>query len=245
MGWHTTDHLLVNRGFHSHVGYLGGSQSYMCGTNTQDTTCAANWSFQHDMWHNETPGFDVVPLIRYSTDFYTRYAVERIEQRNTSVPLWLHVAMQAMHSGAHRGDAPPAEALPNGTGYRDASYGNALRSLDIGIGKITASLKANNLWDNTLLFVIADNGGDNPGGHASNYPLMGRKCLSWEGGTRVYALASGGLIPAGRRGGSTDQLMHIADWYATFSTLAGVDPSDVWVDANTSLAHDIDGVNVW
>ena len=31
LGWHTTDHLLVNRGFTSHVGYLGGSQSYECG----------------------------------------------------------------------------------------------------------------------------------------------------------------------------------------------------------------------
>lgn len=58
--------------------------------------------------------------------------------------------------------------------------------------------------------------------------VQGRKCLSWEGGTRVYALVSGGLVPAARRGGRADQLMHIADWYPTFVTLAGVDPSDKW-----------------
>lgn len=61
----------------------------------------------------------------------------------------------------------------------------------------------------------------------------------------MYALASGGLIPADRRGKSADQLMHISDWYATFTTMAGLDPSDKWVDPNTTLTHDIDGVNVW
>eukprot|EP01046_Picozoa_sp_COSAG06_P003673 COSAG06_NODE_146_length_22145_cov_11.714733_21_plen_103_part_00 len=34
-------------------------------------------------------------------------------------------------------------------------------------------------------------GGDNPVGLASNYPLVGRKCLSWEGGTRTFAFVSG------------------------------------------------------
>ena len=56
-------------------------------------------------------------------------------------------------------------------------------------------------------------GGDNPGGSASNYPLLGRKCLAWEGGTRVFAAASGGMIPATLRGTSNAELMHIADWY--------------------------------
>lgn len=31
MGWQTTDHLLINRGFTSHMGYLGGSESYKWG----------------------------------------------------------------------------------------------------------------------------------------------------------------------------------------------------------------------
>ena len=70
------------------------------------------------MWHNETPGFDLVPQIKYSTNFYSEYAVERIEQRDKSKPFWLHVAMQAMHGGAHREDVLSGESLPNGTGYR-------------------------------------------------------------------------------------------------------------------------------
>lgn len=49
--------------------------------------------------------------------------------------------------------------------------------LDDAIGNVTAALKAHDMWTNTLLFVIADNGGDNPGGRASNYPLVVRIIL--------------------------------------------------------------------
>ena len=245
LGWHTTDHLLVNRGFHSHVGYLGGSQSYVCGVQDKSGRAGCDVSVgKHDMWHNATPGFDIAPEIAYSTNWYTQYAIERIERRNASRPLWLHVAYQAMHGGSFREDVMPWETLPNGTGFRNPDYGNALRALDDGIGNITAALKAAGMWENTLMVVVADNGGDNPGGAASNWPLVGRKCLSWEGGTRVYGLATGGLIPAARHGSSTSQLMHISDWHVTFSTLAGVDPRDDWRDPATGITHPLDGVDV-
>lgn len=58
------------------------------------------------MWHNHGPGFDIVPEIYYSTEFYSNYAVERIEGRNASRPLWIHVAYQAMHGGGSRGNVP-------------------------------------------------------------------------------------------------------------------------------------------
>jgi hypothetical protein len=130
----------VNRGFHSHVGYLGGSQSYRWGCQGGDckgpsvadgispspppthpspyslprlpttlTTLTTRHPYhpyhppthplhsllgKHDMWHNETPGLGIVHEISYSTDFYTRYAIQRIQERNTSRPFWLHVAYQ-------------------------------------------------------------------------------------------------------------------------------------------------------
>ena len=69
------------------------------------------------------------------------------------------------------------------------------------------------MWENTLLLLTSDNGGDcglprNPGnphapsqpGSASNYPLLGRKCTAFEGGTRVAAFIAGGRVPAARRG---------------------------------------------
>jgi len=243
LGWQTEDHLLVNRGFESHVGYLGGSQSYTWGR--PGIGDANPYSGKHDMWHNHLPGTDVVSQIFYSTQFYTSYAVNKIETRNASKPLWIHLSYQAMHGGGNRSNPPPQDVVNITTlGFRNQGYGNALRSLDNGIRNVTNALKSEGLWDNTLVLIFADNGGDNPGGSASNYPLLGRKCLAWEGGTRVFAAASGGMIPATLRGTSNAELMHIADWYATMSYLAGVDASDNYVDVNGTV-HPIDGVNLW
>ena len=71
MGWQTTDHLLVNRGFESHMGYLGGSESYKWGR--MDQSLDPNpLSGKHDMWHDHGPGTDIAPLIGYSTSFCAR-----------------------------------------------------------------------------------------------------------------------------------------------------------------------------
>jgi hypothetical protein len=56
---------------------------------------------------------------------------------------------------------------------------------------------------------------------------------------------SGGLLPAAVRGTTNNQLMHVADWYVTFTSLAGVDPTDNWTDPATGLVHDVDGQNQW
>lgn len=251
LGWQTTDHLLVNRGFKSHMGYLGGSESYKWGRLDQSLDpdpLAGN----HDMWHDDHPGTDIAPLIGYSTSFYAMQAVKLIESHDTNKNFWLHVAFQAVHGGAHQTETDACDLLPTAAdnktaadGYRNAGYGSMLHSLDHAVKNITSALTSTGMWDNTILWLSADNGGDNPVGHASNYPLVGRKCLSWEGGTRTFAFLAGGLIPAARRGTTNNQLMHVADWYVTFSAMAGVDPHDEWADPDTGLVHNVDGVNQW
>ena len=176
LGWQTTDHLLINRGFASHAGYLGGAEAYTWGGGSRNPMVG-----HHDMWHNEMPGLDLVPHIYYSTSFYSSYAVDRITLRNQSRPFWLHVAYQAVHSGANREDTPPQDDLPSGTGFRNQGYGNALVSLDNGIRNITQALRSSGMWEETLLLLMSDNGGDDPPtagrdtAMASNYPLLGRK----------------------------------------------------------------------
>lgn len=102
-------------------------------------------------------------------------------------------------------------------------------------------------WERTLLVLTADNGGDCGllSGAASNYPLLGRKCTAFDGGTRVAALVAGGIVPAARRGTISTQLLYITDWYTTFCTLAGVDARDDYVDPTTNISHAIDGVCWW
>ena len=49
---------------------------------------------------------------------------------------------------------------------------------------------------------------------------------NWEGGIRVNGFVSGGFIPQARRGSKYEGLTTGWDWYATFSSFAGVDPTD-------------------
>jgi arylsulfatase I/J len=70
----------------------------------------------------------------------------------------------------------------------------------------------------------------------------GRKCTPWEGGTRTAAVVSGGFLPPSLQGTRSQALVHVADWFATFSSIAGVNPSDpVHLNDDPTVTYDIDG----
>lgn len=246
LGYQTTDHLPINRGFAGHLGFLGGGESY---THGQSSRCGDGGIA--DMWHDHAPAVDLVDGDYYNTNFFSDAAVDRVTKRNTSKPFWLHLAHQAVHTGDHR-SPPPWELWPQDD---KKDYISSLWVLDTGIGNLTTAMKAAGMWETTVFIVTSDNGGDcglpaqphvgGAPGYASNYPLLGRKCTAFDGGTRTAAFVAGGLIPANLRGTVNTALFYITDWYPTLSKLAGVDPADDWVDPVTNITHGIDGVDIW
>ena len=109
-------------------------------------------------------------------------------------------------------------------GYRCRRTFEALTQwVDTAFGRIRAALEARGVWDDSLLFVSSDNGGQNDlvYGGGSNYPLRGGKGGFFEGGTRVMALVSGGLVPPARRGAVEPGLAHGADLLATICGVMG------------------------
>ena len=101
LGYQTTDHLPVRRGFDSHVGYLEAAEDYHWGnTGGQGPEhCAVNASTcKKDMWENHAPGYHVVDEIFYSANFYTSRAVQLIEQRDKTKPFYLHQTYQSVHA---------------------------------------------------------------------------------------------------------------------------------------------------
>ena len=116
--------------------------------------------------------------------------------------------------------------------------------LDGIIGELVDKLKAKGLWENTLVIATADNGGTYllAESGSTNYPLRGGKYTFFEGGVRAAAFLSGGYLPAAVRGTKLDQPIHISDWYATLSQLAGVAPKDHAAEA--SGLPPIDGVDM-
>ena len=116
--------------------------------------------------------------------------------------------------------------------------------LDDVVGELVQALKTKGMWDNLLFVVSSDNGGPvNSHAGANNYPLKGGKNTDWQGGIRVNAFASGGYLPARMRGKVTEGYIHIADWYATFCALAGIDPIDT--QAAKANLPPIDSLDMW
>jgi arylsulfatase I/J len=116
--------------------------------------------------------------------------------------------------------------------------------LDDVVGELVGALKEKGMWGNLLWVTSSDNGGPAyPGGGANNYPLKGGKTSDWQGGVRVNAFASGGFLPQKVQGQKQTGKIHLADWYATFCSLAGVDPTDERA-AKANLPP-IDSMNMW
>lgn len=120
-------------------------------------------------------------------------------------------------------------------------YRATVNLLDDIIGHVAQKLIAQDLWDNLLLVFTSDNGGP-PGHGATNHPLRGGKGSFFEGGVRAAAFVSGGLVEA-RKGTKEDGVIHIADWYTTLTSLAGLDKTDV-AAAKHGLPP-VDSVDMW
>ena len=112
-------------------------------------------------------------------------------------------------------------------------------ALDELVGDMEAALREQGMWDNTLLFVISDNGGmtawtdEWPASGSTNWPLRGGKTTLYEGGTRVVAGLNGGGLPETRVRHVT-QLLHAVDILPTFAHLAGA-----------QVPAPVSGVNLW
>ena len=115
LGWMTTDHLMVNRGFDSHVGYLAGAESYAHGVSGEQPDLLRHPDRKHDMWLDHSPGYGVVEEIDYSADFYgawvgnilRSHAASRAEQ-----PLWVHFPIQNVHAPVGCSSAHACFCLP-------------------------------------------------------------------------------------------------------------------------------------
>ena len=230
LGYQTTDHLPIHRGFATHVGYLAAWESYEfgnnmgCGRNSQNNTC-----LQKDFWHDHQPGQDVVDEINYSTNYYTNRAVALIHNSSSSSPLWVHLAYQAVHGpytnppawnltdssafcggicqGCHPGNGGCVPKGPKCDASACHVFGDMLTVVDSGVGNVTQSLHDSGRYDDALILVSSDNGGVGPG---NNFPLRGHKMQPWEGGTRTAAFLTGGFLPAHLRGTDCESFIHIA-----------------------------------
>merc|ERR1711977_355568 len=115
--------------------------------------------------------------------------------------------------------------------------------MDQSVGEVVQLLKTHGMWENTLLWVISDNGGMThwgdgfPASASSNWPLRGDKTTLFEGGVRSPAWVFGGALPVKARGTRRSELLHAVDILPTMAGLAGLTSSD--------LPKDLSGEDMW
>ena len=240
--WHagmaTPDHTPVGRGFNTSFGYFSAANDYY------DEIAGGNCDgFQIvDLWDTNSPA-DTMNGTGYEDTLFKERVLEVIRNHDPSVPLFLYYAPHIVHKPYQA----PKKYLDKFDFIDDETrlfYHAMVNFLDDAVGEIVQELKQKQMWDNLLFVVSSDNGGpESSGAGANNFPLKGAKHSDWQGGVRVNAFVSGGFLPEKMRGKKTEGYIHLADWYATFSALAGVDPTDE--RAAAAKLPPIDSLNMW
>jgi arylsulfatase A-like enzyme len=205
--WHlglTSAYHPAARGFDEFYGFLGrGAHDY----------------FKLD--DPESPlyrNLDPVADHGYLTTRLTDEAVSFI-QRHRSRPFFVYLAYNAVHAPA-QAPAEDIQRFHTGDPQRDILMA-MLQHLDAGVGRVVGTLKAEGLWENTLLFFLTDNGGAKAM-HANNAPLRGFKQQNYEGGIRTPFVVS---WPARIKGGRTcDSPVISLDLLPTALEAAGLEP---------------------
>lgn len=217
--WHLGDEKKfwpTSRGFDYWFGFSGGGLNYWGDTGKKPVITG--------VLRNGVP-VDKSELT-YLTDDFTRETIGFIKN-NKSNPFFIYLAYNAPHA--------PIQATKKYLGLTNhiedgarSAYGAMVAGMDEGIGKIIAQLKADKIYDNTMIFFYSDNGAHLNGG-ASSAPFRGHKGMLFEGGIRepfLVTWANG--LPAGKR---YQKPIIALDIYPTILAAANIKvPTDLKLD---------------
>lgn len=142
-------------------------------------------------------GKDLIPApagAPVTSPIYAREAVAFME-RHVAEPWFLYVPFNAVHAPVV--SSPEVAARFADLPKRQREYAALISEADDAVGTILAKLRELKLEEQTLVFLVSDNGGASA--LAEMNGLRGRKWQLWEGGIRVSWIAQWkGRIPGGR-----------------------------------------------
>jgi arylsulfatase I/J len=265
-GMATPKHTPNGRGYDTSLHYFSHKNDFWSQANMQ--TCCESDQTIIDFWRTDHGASDVNNT-DYSEFLFRNELVGIVEKHDAAKPLLLFYAPHVAHcplqvpkeyydkfafmtnDEGQCSKQTVKSVHPIDPRYPDLEYKcrqqyhAMVMVMDEVVGNVTDALKKKGMWENTLVVMSSDNGGpvDLAENAANNWPLRGGKYSVFEGGIRVAAFVSGGLIPSQLRGTVNNGIIHIADWYATFAGLAGVDPTDHLAAA--SGLPPIDSIDMW
>ncbi|MEX0324198.1 MAG: sulfatase-like hydrolase/transferase [Puniceicoccaceae bacterium] len=186
-----------NRGFDYFYGFLGGGHDYF----RIDLTQPVKEAYLQGLVRNKRPA----DFEGYLTTALSRDAVKFVED-NKADPFFLFLSYNCPHAPQQ---APDEDIARYGhiADKKRRIYAAMIDVMDRGIGEVVDALKANGIYENTLIFFMSDNGGPQPregqsGGWngSNNDPFRGGKGSMYDGGVHVPFIA---CWPANFPGGSS------------------------------------------
>jgi len=243
----------LGRGWDKFMGYFGPEGGYYNHT----TDHFNEWFGVYDFWDMKETFIDA--NMTYSEDLFLDRSLTYLEEaRLSGKPFTLTYAAQTAHAPID--DDWPTFYPPTiwtecvnsdpqliGREY----YCNKVKYLDYTWGVLIDYLKTNDLWDNTIIFMTTDNGAlpytnDGPWTDwGCNWPLRSGKVTNFEGGVKVWAGMSGGLIPEELRGTTFDELTHIVDFATTAMRLSMTKNEYQARNTLTGTSKVVDGNNLF
>ncbi|NLR93865.1 sulfatase-like hydrolase/transferase [Flammeovirga agarivorans] len=219
----------LNRGFDEFFGHLGGGHSYFPEKYTiQYPHQASTESESYRTWIQRD--FEPVKVSDYLTKEFSKEAVRYIE-RNKDNPFFMFLSYNAPHTPLEA----PQEYLDKYASIVDndrRTYAAMVDVVDEGVGQILDKLEELAIDENTIIFLLSDNGGPEAQNASDNGVLRGGKSSVTEGGYRVPFLMSwkGEITPQ-----SYDKPISALDILATSAAVS---------NAKLDPEKPLDGVNL-
>ena len=226
LGAHTSQRPL-NRGFDEFFGFLSGGHKYFPEELTRNDLSEVRSQF--DAYNTKLLKNDKrVDENEYLTDAFSREAVNFIAKQNQK-PFFLYLAYNAPHAPLQATEKYLSR-YHHIKNKKRKTYAAMVSAVDDGVGLILNKLKELKIEENTIVFFLSDNGGNESKG-SNNGALRKGKGSLYEGGIRVpFAMQWKGKIPAGIL---YDNPIISLDIFATVAKYAQV-----------STKNSLDGVNL-
>ncbi|SHL45119.1 Arylsulfatase A [Chitinophaga jiangningensis] len=181
-----------------------------------------------------TAGRQVVKDTGYLTFSLAKKATEFIDHHKEH-PFFLMLSFNAPHDPFQ---APKAylQRVPPDTDSVRRIYNAMILALDDAVGSVMEQLKTAGIENNTLVFLISDNGAATYTRATDNAPLRGGKCTHFEGGLLVPFLMK--MPGSGARGTTYTKPVSSLDMFATTIAAAGLPlPADRPYDGVSLLPY--------